>query len=257
MIRRLAFAILLPAAASCAHQAAPPPRDLAAETRALLQGLGPGRGCSSDADCAVGPSRGACSLGACFGLLTADQRPLRRVQLQRVAEADAALMPLLRGEIVKLLGRDDAPAGSLLAGLEGAGAIWRRTGCQDEALREPLAKMRGSADAILAATARLQLGRCGDAAALPELLEDAHTGSELLRTECAQALRGYANRPERAEAVDALLGLVADRAPPVQRAAVLALLDFGPPDARTVAAVQDRAPTLGYLLERGRTQEEP
>ena len=50
---------------------------------------------------------------------------------------------------------------------------------------------------------------------------------------------------------------MADRAPPVQRAAVLALLELGPPDPRVAASVQAHAPALAYLLERGRMQEEP
>lgn len=250
------LAALMCAAAACQPSKPTAVRDLAGEARALLQGLGPTKNCLSDMDCALGATKGACAVGTCLGLFTADQRPLRRVLLERIGHTDAPLRALVRTELLRVAALADSGHGLRLASTEGLGTALRVANCRDDAVRTALVATLLVKDPTVAATARLGLGRCGDAAALPGLLEDAKTGSELLRAESSIALAGY---PGDAGAASALLALLDDPSPVVQRAALLALGDGQSPQvaAHIQRTVHQRAPHLAYLLGKRKSELKP
>ncbi len=242
----------------CAGPAGDPVRDVAAEARALVHGLGSARSCLGDQHCTFAATRGVCALGTCLGLLSADQRPQRRVVLERIAAADPELAAALGESLRRAAAQPSLSAPSQLAVVEGLGALWQRSGCRDADLAAAVrAAMAGRGDAV-AVTGRLQLGRCGDPAVLPDLLEDAVTGSELLRAESCGALAGYAGGADQGRARATLLERLADASPVVQRAAVVALRRW--PTALPAAALADlraRAPHLAYLVAVGDAATKP
>ena len=83
--------VLLVAACQTRPPTAAAPRDARAEARTLLEGAGPQVNCHADVDCTVGHVRAACVLGACFGALSAEERPVRLTMLERLRKADAAV----------------------------------------------------------------------------------------------------------------------------------------------------------------------
>ena len=241
------------AAGGCAPgQAVLPARDVRAEAHALLQGLGPARACVADADCAVGQTGGACALGTCFGLLTTDQRPIRRVIAERIGQVDPVLSAQLQTQLLAL-GSHDTAVGMRLAVVEGLGALLANRKCAEPGLLAGLVAAIADPTPSVAAAARVMLGHCGDETALPGLLEDSREGAELLRLESTAALRGYLARPGAATAKEALLARLLDSSPAVQRAAVTALLAYRA-DAEVPRALRQlvagRAPHLRYFVER-------
>ncbi len=246
--------------ASCATKgAAAPARDLDREVMALLQGLGPTQACQDDRGCKVGSAAGACGLGTCFGLLTTDQRPLRKVLVQRIATADPVLRDRLGRKLLTLAQRTDGGNALRLATLEGLGAVWHGDGCKNAEIEALVVAQVQDEDPRQAIVARLIAGSCGHAAALPGLLEDLATGTEQLRAESAVALAGYRQGQPAAAAKAALLQLLHDPSPVVIKAAAVALASRqAQPDvaAALQALTQDRAPHLGYLLQRQAADKE-
>lgn len=242
-----------------AKQPAVAARDPDREVFALLQGLGPTVACQDDRGCQVGPVAGACGLGTCFGLLTTDQRPLRKILVERIGHADAILRPRLQARLLETAGKPDLGNSMRQAVLEGIGALWMAGGCRDVALQAAVVAQVNDDDPRQAITARLAAGHCGHPAALPGLLEDLATGTEQLRAESAAALGGYGKSADGPKALAALLQLLRDPSPVVLRAAVMALHPWqADPSvaAQLATAVQTRAPHLDYLVQRQAGQHE-
>lgn len=193
-----------------------------------------------------------------MGLLTADQRPQRQVVLERIGAADDKLAAAIADLVRPMVDKAELSAPSQLAVAEAMGALWRRAGCGEGPWQSPLRAAAAGREPAVAATARIQLGRCGDVTVLPDLQEDAATGSELLRAESCAALAGYARGPDQAKAHAALLERLADPSPVVQRAAVLALRRWPTPlPATALAALHARAPHLAYLLGTSDAEKMP
>ncbi|MBM4344974.1 MAG: hypothetical protein FJ100_16520 [Deltaproteobacteria bacterium] len=250
--------VVVALAVGCGAQAGEPVRDLAGEARALVHGMGAGRNCLGDQHCTFGAVRGVCALGTCLGLLSADQRPQRRVVLERLAAADTELSVVIAASLLRAVAQPELSTPSHLAVVEGLGVLWRRSGCRDASLAAPIRAAAGSREATLAVTARVQLGHCGDPQSLPDLLEDAATGSELLRAETCAALAGHAQGPQSAKAHAALVERLDDPSPVVQRAAVVALRRWPAPlPAAVEADLRARAPHLSYLLGAHRARPTP
>lgn len=244
-IAQLAPVVLLLACAP-----APPPapqRDVQAEAKALVQGLGPGATCRNDRDCVVGGVSAACMLGTCFGLLTTDERPVRSLLLSRLIDTDAPVQAAARPLLEAALESEVTTTGQKLAAISSLGEILRLH--EDSALRLALRVWTSNRDANLAAAARLALGRAHDPTVRAELLLDLQTGTELLRAESARSLQPYAGEPEVRAALAAAL---VDTSPAVQMALVTSLAGqvTDPGVQQAMRELGLRVPGLRYEVER-------
>lgn len=235
-------------------------RDLQAEAVVLVEGMGALRTCRVDRDCALGPSQGACVLGACFGILTADNRTARQLVVDRLRAADpgvrAAAWPLLRKAL------DAADTSPLkVAAVEGAGALLEAApdaAGQCGAVCEALRRHAAARDEHVAAAARLALGRGGDATVVPGLVADLAHGTELQRTEAVRAL-APAIRQGDATVLEVVRTLLQDPSPIVAESALRAL---APVVARQelqadLATLRTRAPHLAYAIDAVRAGARP
>lgn len=253
-------------------------RDFPAEAKALVEGLGALRTCRTDRDCTpIEPARtallapkvqdpaqasrdpslappieAACVLGACFGILTADNRTARQTVVTRLRLADQGVRDAAWPMLKKVL--DGAESSPLrLAAVDGAGALLEakpdaagQCGEICLAIRRELA----TPDEHVAAAARLALGRAGDPTVTASLVADLKHGTELQRTEAVRAL-APAVRANEAGVVSAVLDRLQDPSPVVAEAAVRALAPVvGQPAVRDeLERLRDRTPHLAYVID--------
>jgi hypothetical protein len=241
---------LLPLFALLTSCAQPPPpvavRDFKNEADALLHGLGATVTCRNDRDCQQGEVRAVCTLGTCFGLLTTDERVTRALLVERLAAADVQVQAAATQPLLEVLGNEAATNGQKIAAIDGLAAVLART--PNDEVQTLLRLFAAEKDETLAVTARLALGRLGDASVRAALLEDLTRGTELLRTEAARALQ-----PAVADAnVKLALGkALDDGSPVVQLAALRSLASVGrdPLVAGKLADLAAHAPAFRYEVE--------
>ncbi len=257
--RAVPLTVVVALVAACTQQVeGAKPIDYKAQAQALIQGVPGKRVCKNDHDC--GPSlqytpldeHGACVLGTCFGLLTADNRAARQVVLQRLRSTDdhvrIAATPLLLAALERTLSGPQLT----LAAIEGLGAVLQASGGIGKDCAAPCVALRAqmtSSDPRLAAAARIALGHAGDSIAMPGLMEDLHLGTELLRCEAASALAVWiADDAVRA----ALIAQLSDASPVVVEAVVNVLIaQMTRPDVRVALdeVWRVRFPHLGYAVQ--------
>ena len=234
--------------AGCTQAPAPlAVRDYPLEADALLHGLGPSQTCRNDRDCQEGAVRAVCTLGTCFGLLTTDERVTRALLVERLAAADARVQAETLKPLLAALSSDTTTNGQKMAAIDGLAAVTAKK--PNDEVTVALRLFAAHKDESLAATARLALGRAGDATVRPALLEDLTRGTELLRAEAARALASAVQDPGVQQALALAL---ADASPVVQLAALRALT----PVARTalvagkLSELAARTPAFRYEVEQ-------
>lgn len=222
-------------------------RDYELEADALLHGLGPTKTCRTDRDCPEGAVRAVCTLGTCFGMLTTDERVTRALLVERLAKADASVQRAAVKPLRAALASETSTIGQKMAAIDGLAAVM--AAAQQPEIAVELRQYAAHKDESLAATARLALGRTGDATVRPALLEDLTRGTELLR---AEAVRALAPAVRDAAVRDALVKALADSSPVVQLAALRALVPVAREAqvAAQLAALAERTPAFRYEVEQ-------
>jgi hypothetical protein len=193
-------------------------------------------------------------LGACFGALSADDRAVRSLLLERLRQAEPAVREAAWPGVQQAL--ESPSPGLQLAAVETAGALLRADPGQAE-VRRALQRAAAALDSHVATAARLGLGRAGDADVVPALLADLANGTELTRTEAIKSLTP-ALRGGHTEVRRALLALLDDTSPatsatPVVQLAAVRSLAVAREQAGVRPALQrlaERSPSLGYAIDR-------
>jgi len=226
------------------------------EAQALVEGLGGDGSCRDDRDCRFERAEGACVLGTCFGLLTADNSAVRHLLADRLQHSAPAIRAAAKKRLLSVLSQGDAGPDVRLAAVEGLGAVLAGEGksakfsCDDVCLA--LRSAMAATDPPLSAAARLALGRAGDPTVIDALLEDLDQGTELLRSEAARALgRELAWRVDP-RVVSALVQHLSDASPVVVLSALHALTPVAhqPAVRQALTALRARSPHLGYDIDR-------
>ena len=274
------LAIAVVATSACRGQAKAPVvhRDFQAEAKALVEGLGAMRTCRTDRDCTpiepvtngllapkiqdpaqnprdpsvAPPVEAACVLGACFGILSADNRTARQTVVTRLRYADQGVRDAAWPMLKKVLeGAESSPLE--LAAVDGAGALLEAkpdTAGQCGEICLAIRREMATPDEHVAAAARLALGRAGDPTVTAALVADLMHGTELQRTEAVRALAPAVRRHD-AEALAAVVDRLQDRSPVVAEAAVRTLAPVaGQPTVRAgLAKLRERTPHLAYAID--------